>query len=352
MTGFEVGVEVRFGSHFELKAEFAGRERVTALFGPSGSGKTTILGCIAGLVAPDSGRIVLADRVLFDSAKRVNVPARSRRIGCVFQDHLLFPHLTVEENLRFGMPARAAVSFAAVVDVLELGGLLTFDPSRLSGGQKQRVALGRALLSGPELLLMDEPLASLDASLKVRILDYLEAVIKEFRIPTLFVSHSQAEVRRLAQWAVILDAGKVKAEGPPESVMGQPTALEFHNGLGPINLLRLDAVEPRNGELVGRSSDLEIRLPLSWKVERTPAFVEFEPREVMLAEPDVAGVSARNRFAGVVAKIVPFADRVFVAVDVGAMIWAEVTASAVAELQLSVGRPIVCLVKTQSLRLA
>jgi molybdate transport system ATP-binding protein len=352
MTDIDVQIEHQYRSGFRLEAAFSGRHRVTALFGPSGSGKTTVLSCIAGLISPKAGRIALGGRTLFDSTTRRNIPARERRIGYVFQDHLLFPHLSAAANLRFGAPSKSAISFDAVVDVLELGGLLAYSPDRLSGGQKQRVALGRALLSNPELLLMDEPLASLDSALKERILEYLEAVTAEFRIPTLFVSHSQAEVRRLARWAVILDAGKVKAEGPPDEVLNQPAALELASGLGPVNLLRIERIEIKSGEPVGLSNGLEIRLPGGCSAAKTPVFVEFQPRDVLLAAEDVQGVSARNHFAGTVAKIVAFADKVFVAVDVGPMIWAEVTASAVAELQLAVGRPVFCLVKTQSLRLA
>ena len=352
MTILDVRIEHRFGTGFALDASFTGREGVTALFGPSASGKTSILGCIAGLVAPKAGQIALGGRTLFDSAARTNLPSRDRRIGYVFQDHLLFPHLNVADNLRFVNASQGRIRFDSVVEILELGDVLTFNPSQLSGGQKQRVALGRALLSDPELLLMDEPLASLDSTLKDRILDYLGTVAAEFRIPTLFVSHSQAEVRRLAQWAVILNGGKVKAEGPPDDVLSQPIALELYNGLGPVNLLRLDGIDIQDGEVIGRSSGLEVHLPRDFRIDRTPAFVEFEPREVILATADVEGVSARNHFPGVIAKIVSFADRAFVACDVGQMIWSEVTPSTVTDLGLTVGRPIVCLVKSQSMRIA
>jgi len=351
MNDLDVHLQHRFPSGFTVDASFTGRGGVSALFGPSGSGKTTILGCISGLLAPTAGNVVVRGRTLFDASARVNVATHERRIGCVFQDHLLFPHLTVEGNLRFAAAPRSAVSFDAVVEVLELTPFLGLSPDQISGGQRQRVALGRALLSGPDLLLMDEPLASLDAALKERILDYLAAVTAEFRIPALFVSHSQAEVRRLAKWVVMLAAGRVRAEGPPDAVLNQPAALELHDGLGPVNLLRIDRIEQRNGGAIGWANGLEIHLPGDPKYDRTPLFVEFEPREVMLATADLAGVSARNHFRGVVAKIAAFADRVLVAVDAGPLLWAEVTASAVAELQLAPGRPVVCLVKTQSLRI-
>ncbi|MGL4461389.1 MAG: molybdenum ABC transporter ATP-binding protein [Planctomycetia bacterium] len=345
---------------FALRASFHGRGRVAALFGPSGSGKTTILRCIAGLVKPDAGRIVAAGRVLFDSAAGVNVPIRDRRIGYVFQDHLLFPHLSVEANLRFGAGRRAGtngaaagvggVSFEAVVDVLELGGLRRRRPATLSGGEQQRVALGRALLSQPDLLLMDEPLASLDETLRGRILDYLEKAAVDFGVPILFVSHSQAEVRRLADWVVTLDHGRMSAEGPPADVLSQPAALALRDGSGPVNVLRLDRVEAGANGTMGTVGGLRLFLPGRPAGAAPSRYAAFDPSDVTLAAEDVVGLSARNHLRGVVAVLTPLDDRVLVAVDVGPMLWAEVTRAAAAELRLAVGATVVCLVKTQSIR--
>ena len=201
----------RFPGGFQLDVGLECDRRFTALFGPSGAGKTTVLSIIAGFVRPQEGRVRLGDRTLLDTAAGVSVPVQDRAVGVVFQDALLFPHLTVEGNLRYGQRHRKArkraIEFPRVVEVLEIGGLLQRHPRNLSGGEKQRVALGRALLSGPELLLMDEPLASLDAPLKTRILAYLERVVAQWDIPTLFVTHSQVEVRRAAQWVVVLERG-------------------------------------------------------------------------------------------------------------------------------------------------
>ncbi len=190
----------RFPSGFQLDVGLECDRRFTALFGPSGAGKTTVLSIIAGFVRPQEGRVRWGDRTLLDTATGVCVPVQNRAVGIVFQDGLLFPHLTVEGNLRYGERHRKArkggIDFPRMVETLEIGGLLQRYPRNLSGGEKQRVALGRALLSGPELLLMDEPLASLDAPLKSRILAYLERVVAQWDIPTLFVTHSQVEVRR------------------------------------------------------------------------------------------------------------------------------------------------------------
>jgi molybdate transport system ATP-binding protein len=212
----------RHASGFELALRFQTGEGVTALFGPSGSGKTTTLDLIAGLLRPEAGGISLGDRVLVDRGAGVFLPPDQRGIGYVFQDHLLFPHLSVRANLLFGHGRRSSrpMKLERVVEVLEIGDLLSRRPMTLSGGQRQRVALGRALLRGPELLLMDEPLASLDEGLKGRILTYLARAVAEWRIPVLFVSHDQAHVRQVADRVVVIEAGKVIAEGPPAEALG------------------------------------------------------------------------------------------------------------------------------------
>lgn len=223
--------EHRYRAGSELNISFETAHPVTALFGPSGSGKTSVLEMVAGLRVPQQGRIVLGERVLVDTRARRLLPPEERRVGLVFQDHLLFPHLSVEGNLRYGERRRRGAGrtaeFSRVVDVLELQPLLARRPSKLSGGERQRVALGRALLGGPELLLMDEPLTALDEALKLRILSYIERILAEWHIPTLFVSHSRSEVRRLANWVVVLDGGRVVAEGTPDDALSEPAALSL-----------------------------------------------------------------------------------------------------------------------------
>jgi len=214
----------RFAGGFSLAAAFETSAQVTALFGPSGSGKTSVLYMIAGLLRPQTGRIELGDETWLDTRRGIHWKAERRCVGFVFQDHLLFPHLTVERNLMYGhrrrqSPSAARIEPRRVVEVLELGELLARYPRNLSGGEKQRVALGRSLLSGPELLLMDEPLAALDEALKDRILTYLERVVAEWRLPTIYVSHSAWEVRRLAEHVIALDQGRVMQVGSPQEVL-------------------------------------------------------------------------------------------------------------------------------------
>ena len=214
-----VDVEKQLGE-LPLKATFESVGGATALFGPSGAGKTSIIGMIAGLLAPDRGRIVLDGEMLFDDEARINVAAWKRRIGVVFQEGRLFPHMSVRHNLDYGrwMSGLAAdpKAFAHVADLLDIGALLDRRPGKLSGGERQRVAVGRALLMRPRLLLLDEPLASLDAARKADILPYLERLRDEASVPMIYVSHDAAEVKRIASRVVRLEAGRVTAAGGVE----------------------------------------------------------------------------------------------------------------------------------------
>src|SRR6185437_8497654 len=211
-----VDVEKTLGD-FRLSARFAGETGATALFGPSGAGKTSLINMIAGLVRPDRGRITLDDDVLFDSATRVDLPAWRRRIGYVFQDGRLFPHLSVKHNLTYGrwMSGHRVddADFTSVTELLDIGPLLGRRPGRLSGGERQRVAVGRALLMRPRLLLLDEPMASLDTRRKQEILPYLQRLRDDANVPIVYVSHDAAEVKALATRVVMLDSGRIVNAG-------------------------------------------------------------------------------------------------------------------------------------------
>ena len=211
-----VDVEKRLGE-FSIAAKFEAAGGATALFGPSGAGKTSIVNMIAGLVRPDRGRIVLDDNVLFDCAARVNVPAHRRRIGYVFQEGRLFPHLSVAQNLDYGRWMSKLEPDPAererIVALLDIGNLLPRRPGHLSGGERQRVAIGRALLLKPRLLLLDEPLASLDRARKLEILPYLARLRDEARVPMIYVSHQAGEIQRLASQVVRIEDGRVVGAG-------------------------------------------------------------------------------------------------------------------------------------------
>jgi molybdate transport system ATP-binding protein len=212
-------------SGFDLDVAFEAPAGLTALFGASGSGKTTIINAVAGLLRPTSGRIAIDDQLLLDTQKRVFLPPHRRRVGYVFQEGRLFPHLSVRQNLLYGRWFTAASgdageTFGHVVEMLGIGPLLGRRPGALSGGEKQRVAIGRALLSNPRIILADEPLAALDEARKAEILPYFERLRDEVSVPILYVSHSLAEVARLATTVVVLDAGRVTQVGPTSSVFG------------------------------------------------------------------------------------------------------------------------------------
>jgi len=215
----EVDVEKQLGL-FSVVVRFETTSHAMALFGPSGAGKTSIVNMIAGLIAPDRGRILCDGRLLFDSAAKVNVPPHRRRIGYVFQDGRLFPHLNVARNLDYGRRmsglARDHEEWERIIAMLDLRYLVERRPATLSGGERQRVAIGRALLMRPQLLLLDEPLASLDTARKAEIMPYLERLRDEVNVPMLYVSHHAGEIRRIAATVVRIDAGRVIAIGGPE----------------------------------------------------------------------------------------------------------------------------------------
>lgn len=207
----ELQVQKTLGD-FKLDAAFRSDATVTALVGPSGSGKSSLIGAVAGLLKPERGSITVAGRTIFDSERRINVPAHRRRIRVVFQESRLFPHFSVRQNLLYGRWLAGAdrrTSFDEIVSLLALERLLARRPRTLSGGERQRVALGRALLANPTALLLDEPLASLDAARKEEVLPYLQRLVAETRIPILYVSHQRDEIERLARCVVTLDAGRV-----------------------------------------------------------------------------------------------------------------------------------------------
>lgn len=220
----DIDIEQRLGT-FELAAKFSADAPIVGLFGRSGAGKSSVINAIAGISRPACGRIVINDVVLFDSAAGIDLPPEARRVGCVFQDPLLFPHLRVEANLLYGLRRRAVaervVEPARVIELLGLQPLLQRSVRNLSGGERQRVAIGRALLAQPRILLMDEPLAALDVPRKTEVLDYVLRLRDDLAIPILYVSHSVPEITRLADTVVVMSEGKCLAAGDIDIVMGR-----------------------------------------------------------------------------------------------------------------------------------
>ncbi len=343
----------RYADGFQLDVAFETAHRFTAVFGPSGSGKSSVLSVIAGLLRPQEGQVTVGKNVLFDTKRKVFVPPERRCIGFIFQDSLLFPHLSVKDNLLFGRKRRRSIrpqiSLERVTEALEIGPLLNRSPATLSGGERQRIALGRAVLSEPELLVMDEPLASLDDSLKDRVLRYVELASNEWNLPTIYVTHGQVEVRRAAQWVVMINNGSIVAQGTPEDVLTQPSAFVASNSGAPVNLLRIENVFEQGTAKKAKICDQELLLP-SFAESMTPHFVQFRPGDVMLARQDATGVSARNHLRGRIRRMLPIERTLFVAVDVGQILWAEITPQAAEELRLAVGDEIFCLLKTNAIK--
>ena len=283
---------------FRLDAEFAAPHGVTALFGPSGSGKSTVLGCIAGLLQPDEGRVALDGAVLLDTAAGVAVPAERRRCGVVFQDAALFPHLSVMTNLRYGLrraPKGPGPALDEVVDLLGIGGLLARRPGTLSGGERQRVALGRALLSRPRLLLLDEPLAALDAPRRAELLPFLARARERFSLPMLYVTHALDEVDRLADWLVLIEAGHVLASGSVEDLaLRTDLPLAARRDAGAVLRCTVLAHEPaRHLTRLGFPGGALI-VPLQPSAIGTPLRVRVRARDVAIAVVRPDHLSVQN----------------------------------------------------------
>jgi molybdate transport system ATP-binding protein len=352
-----VDVALRLGT-FSLEAAFANATGITALFGRSGSGKSTLINLIAGLARPERGRIVLEDRVLLDTEAGLFVPRHRRRIGLVFQDAQLFPHLTVRQNLAFGRffapKAERRIALPPVVDTLGIGHLLDRRPSGLSGGERQRVAFGRALLASPRLLLMDEPLASLDLPRKLEILPLIERLRDEFAIPIVYVSHAIEEVARLAATVVVLSEGRVLAIGAPADVLGPVQGAVDGNRFAMVSVLtgRVGAYDPAYGLTALHHPAGTIQL--TGRVEPMGREVRIVVRatDVTLATRRPQNLSVRTILAGSVARV-QRDDGPLVAVEValagGGRLVAAATRKAVDELGLDEGDRVFALLKTVAL---
>jgi molybdate transport system ATP-binding protein len=331
---------------------------VVALFGRSGCGKSTTIELIAGLLAPDSGHARLDEVTFFDTQSDTRVPAERRRIGYVFQDSRLFPHFTVAGNLRYGLKRTREhaerIGFSQVVSLLGLQALLSRRPHQLSGGERQRVALGRALLSQPQLLLLDEPLASLDAARREDVLPYLEALRDRLAIPMIYVSHQFDEVLRLATHVVLLDAGKVVAQGSPSeiSVRSELRAIVGPEAVGAVVDGTIVAVD-ESGKLAEVQLGRGI-LRITARDARIGASVRLQllARDVILATEPPHAISVRTTIAGVIDDITDDdEDAKLVRVDIGgAAVLSRVTLAAVDALNLQRGKSVWVLIKAVSLR--
>ncbi|ERM07620.1 molybdate ABC transporter ATP-binding protein [Pantoea agglomerans Tx10] len=301
---------------------------ITAIFGVSGAGKTSLINAISGLTQPQRGRIQLHDRLLFDAEQKIALPPEKRRIGYVFQDARLFPHYRVRGNLQYGMAPKMKAQFDSLVSLLGLEALLPRFPLSLSGGEKQRVAIGRALLTAPDMLLLDEPLASLDLPRKRELMPYLQKLAKQVDIPMLYVSHSLEEILQLADNVLVLDAGKVKAFGPLERVWSSTAMRPWLPVSELTSVLRVQVLEqhpdyPMTALSLG---DQHIWVSRVNQPVKTPLRIRIASADVSLALQPPQHSSIRNILPAQVVELLEVGDQVEVKLRIGiSELWARIT---------------------------
>lgn len=301
---------------------------ITAIFGVSGAGKTSLINAISGLTQPQRGRIQLHDRLLFDAEQKIALPPEKRRIGYIFQDARLFPHYRVRGNLQYGMAPKMKAQFDSLVSLLGLEALLPRFPLSLSGGEKQRVAIGRALLTAPDMLLLDEPLASLDLPRKRELMPYLQKLAKQVEIPMLYVSHSLEEILQLADNVLVLDAGKVKAFGPLERVWSSSAMRPWLPVSELTSVLRVQVLEqhpdyPMTALSLG---DQHIWVSRVNQPVKTPLRIRIASADVSLALQPPQHSSIRNILPAQVVELLEVGDQVEVKLRIGiSELWARIT---------------------------
>jgi molybdate transport system ATP-binding protein len=344
---------------FAVDAQFnAPTPGITALFGRSGAGKTTLIHLLAGLLKADSGSISMDGEVLFASSKGLSVPAYRRRIGCVFQDLRLFPHLNVLGNLRYGLkraqahPAR--IELERTVALLDLAPLLRRRCWQLSGGERQRVALGRALLAQPRLLLLDEPLAAIDAAKRNEVLPYFERLRDELALPIVLVTHQFEDVVRLATHVVLVSAGRVLGQGSLAEMSLRPELSELlgTEGVGAVIEGRVESIDEHSGLATVMAGRSRLLIPGPGLQPGRALRLQLLARDLILATVPPVGVSVRNQLQGTVTALTAEPPHnVLVRLDAGGLtLLARVTAAAAQDLQLGVGQSLWALVKAASLR--
>jgi molybdate transport system ATP-binding protein len=346
----EIAASRRQGD-FVLDATFSAGEGVTALFGRSGAGKTTLAGLVTGVLRPDAGRIVLDGRVLVDTAVGAFVPQAKRRIGVVFQEGRLFPHLTVRQNLIFGQrflprdETRAGID--SVVDLLGIGALLERRPRTLSGGEQQRVAIGRALLTNPRALVMDEPLAAIDQARRAEILPYLDRLKSEARIPVVYISHAVEEIARIADTVAVLDAGKVVAVGPTAVILADLDLAALGGGEpGVILSGKVATVDTTRKVATVAHPAGRLVVPALSLPEGAPIRLRVHARDVAIAVGEPGRISIRNRLPATIAEIEWSGGGADIRLDLaGETLLARLTADAVEDLGLREGSRVTALIK-------
>lgn len=345
----EVDIRLERGTH-----AFTTTSRHVGVFGPSGAGKTTLLHAIAGLL-PTTGRIAIDGAVVVDSTRGLGAPPERRRVGVVFQDDRLFPHVTVRRNLTYGQPAQPRQSLDEVAQLLEIDALLDRRPHTLSGGEARRVAIARAVLAEPRLLLLDEPLVSLDSAQRAHVLALLDRLDHVLDIPTVHVSHDAAELARRAREIVLVDRGRTVAHGTIPELAADAEAWPRMRELGAVNAL--EAVVATHDAAAGLTRfDLPGGAALLGPLHADLAIgskrmIAFGSHDVALSRAMLEGISIRNQIPARVRAIHRHADHSMVELDLGVIAVAEVSHQTVASMDLVPGTTVVCLIKSNAVRL-
>ena len=351
------------GTEFSLNVDFSVTPGFTIFFGPSGSGKTTLLDCIAGLTVPDTGQITLGTQTLFDSATGITLPTAKRRIGYVFQDLALFPHLTVERNIEYGLSSlpqairRQRVN--AILQDFRIDHLRRRRPTEISGGERQRVALARTLVTDPCVLMLDEPLAALDTATKSKILDDLRRWNQAHNVPILYVTHSREEVIALGERVLVLDKGRIIAQGTPHEVLRAPLQETVAQLSGFENIFdaTVESIHEDRGTMLCRLSgqedhgSLTLETPLISAEPGSRLRVGIRAGDILLAVVEPEGLSARNIIPG---RIVSREQRDMIVaahIDCGVAMEVYLTLAARDALQLEAGREVWLIIKTHSCHL-
>lgn len=304
------------GFHLDVSALFP--SGIVAVFGPSGSGKTTILNCIAGLASPDHGQIILGNNILFSSKQGLNLAPEKRRIGYIFQDSLLFPHLSIRDNIHYGYrltpPKFRRINPSRLIDLLELHAFMDRRPDTLSTGQRQRVVLARALATSPKMLLLDEPLTSLHIGMRGRILRYLKAVDKELSIPMVYVSHSISEVLALSTKALMLDQGKQLGFDEPRKILADTGIMTSMDSEPLENLFDVEIIEhlPSSGISLAQLGETTLALPYLGGITERVVSISIRASDIILASERPSKISARNIISAQIDNIQHLAHKVLI----------------------------------------
>ena len=361
-ANLEVRIAKQFASErqsFQLEADFTAQSGITILFGASGAGKTTLLDCIAGLTSPDSGRIAGNGKILFDSGSRINVATQSRNVGYVLQDLALFPHLTADQNVRYGLAKLPATKqqdlSSAIMESLRIAHLAKRKPREISGGERQRVALARTLVTNPIVMLLDEPLAALDIPTKSKIIEDLRTWNEAHHVPILYVTHSRDEVFALGERVLILEKGQIVADGAPHRVMTAPRMETIASLAGFENIF--DAVVTSVHEDRGtmtcklKDSDVELETPMVKATQGTELRVGIQAGDVLLATSRPEGLSARNIIPGKMTTLTQRDVIIIAKINCGVEMEVHLTLAARDALHLQPGQPVWLIVKTHSCHL-